>query len=594
MKIFRLKIKKSLSVKLISMCLLLLAVPSLIIGMVAYQHAKSELSHSGEIRLKNNVRSIIQMIDLMDKQVKKGSISLGEAQEQVRVQMIGEKDGQGKRPINKNIDLGPNGYTFAVDDSGVLLAHPTSEGKNLLGFTDPKGNVVLDTVTHQTMIESLVSHAKEGGGFTFYDYPLPSNPNQLETKISYTEKDPHWGWNIGAGAYLMDFNSGANEVLSVLMITLGISLLLGTIIVYLFSNHITVPLRKLEHQARQIAAGDLTGEPLQIGNKDEIGQLVIDFNRMTSNLKSLIIEVHHSVEQVAASSHQLAVSAETTSRASEQITGSVQEVAVGAERQASHTGEALEAVAEITKGMDQSAASIHSVADLTQRANERAFTGTNVVNQTIEQMHVVRCKVGDTSKIINELGEKSKEINKIVGFITQIASQTNLLALNAAIEAARAGEHGRGFAIVADEVRKLAEQSGQAAGEIDQIIKKIQEESDKAVVSMQDGSASVEEGINMVQQTGASFQEIVLMVQEIMAQSEEVSAIVEEINASCHGMSGMIEGVSHIAEQSSGNMEEVAAAAEEQNAAMQEISASSEMLTKMAQQLQDSIKKFTL
>jgi len=64
----------------------------------------------------------------------------------------------------------------------------------------------------------------------------------------------------------------------------------------------------------------------------------------------------------------------------------------------------------------------------------------------------------------------SKEIQKIIGVINEIADRTNLLALNAAIEAARAGEYGRGFSVVADEVRQLAKQSTDSADDIRRLV----------------------------------------------------------------------------------------------------------------------------
>jgi methyl-accepting chemotaxis protein len=71
---------------------------------------------------------------------------------------------------------------------------------------------------------------------------------------------------------------------------------------------------------------------------------------------------------------------------------------------------------------------------------------------------------------VEELSRKSSAIGGIIESIRQIARQTNLLALNASIEA---GEAGKGFAVVADEINSLSNESSNATGKIDAILKDI-------------------------------------------------------------------------------------------------------------------------
>ncbi|WP_226669247.1 methyl-accepting chemotaxis protein [Metabacillus litoralis] len=360
----------------------------------------------------------------------------------------------------------------------------------------------------------------------------------------------------------------------------------------LLARSISKPISEVSASVNQVAQGNLTLKPIVVKNKDEIGTLASDFNKMTNNLKTLILQVMENSEQVASTSEQLSLSADQTKKATEQIEFVIKEVASGAETQVNRASEANLAVSEISKGMEQAASSILAVSDLTVSTNNNAQMGQEVVSQTIKQMNELETKVHNASSVINNVGELSKEIGQIVSLITGVADQTNLLALNAAIEAARAGEHGRGFAVVADEVRKLSEQTGQSAEKIKHLIQDMQVEVEKAVESMTGGMNAVDQGMIMVRKTGNSFEEIVHMISDVSSQSQEVSAIVEEVNASTQSMVALIEGIANISVQSAGNSDSAIVSVVQQNATMNGITVSSEELSSKASELQELVKKF--
>ena len=134
------------------------------------------------------------------------------------------------------------------------------------------------------------------------------------------------------------------------------------------------------------------------------------------------------------------------------------------------------AIEELSIRSNEISEQSNTTLQLTQEGNEK-------LKDSMDKMEQFNKTINTTFEAINVLGEKSHEIGTIVKVITGISAQINLLALNAAIEAARAGEHGKGFAVVADEVRKLAGQSSQSAFEVSNIVKNIQEETDRVVKS---------------------------------------------------------------------------------------------------------------
>lgn len=100
-------------------------------------------------------------------------------------------------------------------------------------------------------------------------------------------------------------------------------------------------------------------------------------------------------------------------------------------------------------------------------------------NDTIKETYHMLHDLNETLRITQEtnlkLLESSQNIHKIVEYIKNISEQTTLLSLNASITAAHAGEAGKSFAIVAGEVGKLSDETDSFINEIEEIVKKLEE-----------------------------------------------------------------------------------------------------------------------
>ncbi|BCJ87955.1 methyl-accepting chemotaxis protein [Effusibacillus dendaii] len=543
------------------------------------------MDQAGRVQLKNDVRLVISMIDALNRQVDSGNLKLEDAQELVKQEILGAKPANGYRPINTRFDLGANGFFFVLDKQGMSLASPTSEGKNLWSSQAKDGTF---------FIQDVIKAGSNGGGYTTYEWPLASNPNKTDIKITYSEMDPHWGWIVCAGSYLTDYNGAANQILYFLLIVLGVSLIVGAVITWVFAKRITTPILQIAKQVEQVSNGDLTIEPVEVKNRDEIGSLARDFNVMLTSLKKIIRQVATSAEQVAASSEELTAGSEQTTRATEHAATTIQQMAVGSEQITRSIEDTDQTVAQMASVVKKISVNANHVATSAIQASDMAQEGHIAINSAVEQMNSISNTVRGLSDVVKGLGERSDQIGDIIGAITGIAEQTNLLALNAAIEAARAGEHGRGFAVVADEVRKLAEQSAQSAHQIEDLIGTIQNEIKSAVRGMEIGSQEVAKGIEVVQVAGDSFDKIEDSVNQVTTQIQEVSAAVQEMSAGAEELVKTIHRITTVMEESASGIQNISATSQEQLASMEEIASSASTLSKMAEELQKVVQKFKL
>jgi methyl-accepting chemotaxis protein len=371
------------------------------------------------------------------------------------------------------------------------------------------------------------------------------------------------------------------------------ALLLAVAIGLAVARYIGKPLIHLRNLMHEGANGNLNIRTKH-KSQDEIGQLGSSFDLMMKQITELVVKTNYSAKEVketasalSTASNKTAASAQEISIATEEISGGAGELAKEAERGNDLTqnfGNHIHSVIQANLEMGKVSADVKSSSELGTKYMAGLIVKTNETEIMTRSM-VVK---------VDQLRDSTSSIRKILEILDNITKQTNILSLNAAIEAARAGGAGKGFMVVANEIRKLADQSRQSIEVVGQFTVKIQHEIEDTVSVLSTAYPLFQEQIHAVKEADSIFKQVTHHMEGFFNQLSSVSHIVGDLEQSQLVLSEAMTNVSAVSEQSLAASDQVASLTTDQLSISQGLVSLSDKLERLADELHDSLSKFSI
>ena len=333
-----------------------------------------------------------------------------------------------------------------------------------------------------------------------------------------------------------------NVPIAVVLIACVVAVLIGIII----STGIQKNMKRISGRLEEVAEGNLTTK-VSVKGHDEFNNLAVVANHMINNNKKLVQKVSGATDTLESSAQEVRQASNVMKDYSVNIIQAIDEINDGITKQSEHAEECVRKTDTLSEEIQNVSSIAGQVEGLVSEAENMISHGMQMVQTLGERATKTTDVTIKVETSIEELKKESEIINEFVETITDISEQTNLLSLNASIEAARAGEAGRGFAVVAEEIRKLADHSAEAAGEIQNNVTHITDQTVNSVENAKQArdmvalqTEAVQEVVGVFDDMNQCMQKLFDALKEIVSSTEQADKEREDTLAAVKNISDII------------------------------------------------------
>lgn len=273
---------------------------------------------------------------------------------------------------------------------------------------------------------------------------------------------------------------------------------------------------------------------------------VLEQEQQTEHTLNEVLSVADTVSEETASVLSMV---EQVAEASTITARSMNEISSGTSQTAESIQEQLTQTEHIQKIIEDVNATSETMQDIIADSHRNIEAGMHNMDSLTESAGYVQQINATLNSEMNSLAERATQALEIIQIIQDIASQTNLLALNASIEAARAGEAGRGFAVVASEITSLAQQTTDAATNIQGLLDSLQEEASAANDAVNNAVTAGSNQNDLILNTKTTFEEISQAISTVADQAQAEAASIEQLLTVNAELIASVETISAVSEE---------------------------------------------
>ncbi len=356
-------------------------------------------------------------------------------------------------------------------------------------------------------------------------------------------------------------------------------------------NYMIKPIKSLTDSIVTMASGDFTVDIKTKGN-DEI-------TVMGRSMKDFAASMRNMINDIMKASETLQGQAESSTS----VSGGMYEASLTQSKTIENLNETVD---QLSTSVQEIAESATSLAMVVSETRENSTKAEDEMNKTVDAaengkvdmqkvgdaMATIQSSINDLQQSIDEVGNASSEINKIVGMIGEIADETNLLALNASIEAARAGDAGRGFAVVASEIGGLAEESNKSVQKIQELINEVNRLVAETVSKAEDSVSQITSSGELVHQAVGTFDSIYDNIMEASKMVNDMAASITQVESVATNVAAITEEQAASAEMISENAGNIANESQSITDNSEKVADTAKELADTSENLMTQIKSF--